>query len=53
MVIGVGGIGFDVVEFFVENESLIINKDVWLKYWGIDKIYLNFGVFVEKDIIFL
>lgn len=49
-VIGAGGIGFDVAEFLVENESLTTNKEAWLKHWGIDKTYSNPGALAEKDI---
>jgi 2,4-dienoyl-CoA reductase (NADPH2) len=36
-VIGAGGIGFDVSEFISqEGESPTMNKDLWLKEWGID-----------------
>lgn len=42
-VIGAGGIGFDVCEFLVEQESYATNSDKWLEHWGIDKEYNNAG----------
>ncbi|MBU3021357.1 NADPH-dependent 2,4-dienoyl-CoA reductase [Aestuariibacter sp. A3R04] len=38
-IIGAGGIGFDVAEFLVEQESLTTQPDKWLVNWGIDKAY--------------
>lgn len=38
-IIGAGGIGFDVAEFLVEQESLTTQPDKWLANWGIDKAY--------------
>ena len=42
-VIGAGGIGFDVSEYLVENESLTLSPEKWLNHWGIDKDYQNRG----------
>ncbi|MGB2741244.1 MAG: NADPH-dependent 2,4-dienoyl-CoA reductase [Cognaticolwellia sp.] len=42
-IIGAGGIGFDVAEFLVEEESLTTNPDKWLKSWGVDKNYQENG----------
>lgn len=42
-VIGAGGIGFDVSEFLVEQESLTTNKDKWLAHWGIDPEFKQAG----------
>ncbi len=37
-VIGAGGIGFDVSEFLVhDGESTTLNKEEWIKEWGIDR----------------
>jgi 2,4-dienoyl-CoA reductase (NADPH2) len=37
-VIGAGGIGFDVSEFLThEGESTTLNKEAWLKEWGVDR----------------
>ncbi|QQR96749.1 MAG: NADPH-dependent 2,4-dienoyl-CoA reductase [Sphingobacteriales bacterium] len=37
-VIGAGGIGFDVAEFLThEGESTTLNKEAWLKEWGVDR----------------
>ena len=42
-IIGAGGIGFDVAEFLVEEESLTTNADKWLASWGVDKAYQENG----------
>lgn len=42
-IIGAGGIGFDVAEFLVEEESLTKSPDKWLKNWGVDKNYQENG----------
>ena len=49
-VIGAGGIGFDVSEYLVEQESLTTNLDKWLTHWGVDKTYKNPGALAEKHI---
>lgn len=37
-VIGAGGIGFDVSEYLThEGESLTLNREAWLKEWGVDR----------------
>lgn len=37
-VIGAGGIGFDVSEFLTQSgESTTLNKEEWIKEWGIDR----------------
>ncbi|MFN8264317.1 MAG: NADPH-dependent 2,4-dienoyl-CoA reductase [Chitinophagales bacterium] len=37
-VIGAGGIGFDVSEFLTQaGESTTLNKEEWIKEWGIDR----------------
>ncbi|MFT6267983.1 MAG: 2,4-dienoyl-CoA reductase (NADPH2) [Alphaproteobacteria bacterium] len=48
-VIGAGGIGFDVSEYLVEQESLTTNLDKWLLHWGIDKEYKSPGALSEKE----
>jgi len=36
-VMGAGGIGFDVSEYLThEGESLTLNKEAWMKEWGVD-----------------
>jgi 2,4-dienoyl-CoA reductase (NADPH2) len=47
-VIGAGGIGFDVSEYLVEQESLTTNLDSWLAHWGIDKAFKTPGAITEK-----
>ena len=42
-IIGAGGIGFDVAEFLVEEESLTTNPEKWLQTWGVDKDYIENG----------
>ena len=42
-IIGAGGIGFDVAEFLVEEESLTTDPEKWLKTWGVDKNYQENG----------
>lgn len=49
-IIGAGGIGFDVAEFLVEDESLATDRDKWLAHWGIDKNYREPGAITNKDI---
>lgn len=49
-IIGAGGIGFDVAEFLVEQESLTTNPDKWLAHWGIDKAYDSPGALKEPSI---
>jgi 2,4-dienoyl-CoA reductase (NADPH2) len=37
-IIGAGGIGFDMAEYFTHTEpNMSLNKDEFLKFWGIDK----------------
>ena len=47
-VIGAGGIGFDVSEFLVEQESLTTDIDKWLMHWGIDKTFTTPGALGQK-----
>ncbi|MGB1262985.1 MAG: FAD-dependent oxidoreductase [Cognaticolwellia sp.] len=42
-IIGAGGIGFDVAEFLVEEESLTTKPEKWLQTWGVDKDYQENG----------
>ena len=36
-IMGAGGIGFDVGEYLShQGESLTLNKDAWMKEWGVD-----------------
>lgn len=42
-IVGAGGIGFDVSEYLVEQESLSTDLDKWLDHWGIDKEYKQAG----------
>ncbi|MEW6998085.1 FAD-dependent oxidoreductase [Colwelliaceae bacterium BS250] len=49
-VIGAGGIGFDVAEFLVEEHSLTMDADKWLKNWGIDKTFSNNGALMPCEI---
>ena len=47
-VIGAGGIGFDVSEYLVEQESLTTDIDKWLHHWGIDKTFAEPGALGQK-----
>ncbi|MDA8901686.1 NADPH-dependent 2,4-dienoyl-CoA reductase [bacterium] len=48
VIIGAGGIGFDVAEFLShEGESPSLNKDLFLKEWGIDKTNSTRGGLVK------
>lgn len=49
-IIGAGGIGFDVAEYLVEQESLTTNLDKWLDHWGIDKTMRNPGALKAPEI---
>jgi 2,4-dienoyl-CoA reductase (NADPH2) len=49
-IIGAGGIGFDVAEFLVEENSLTTEPEQWLKSWGIDKEYNQAGALTEAII---
>lgn len=48
--IGAGGIGFDVAEYLVEQESLTTDLEKWLSHWGIDKTYQQPGALTKQDI---
>jgi len=47
-VIGAGGIGFDVSEYLVEQQSLSTDIDKWLAHWGIDKSFSHPGALFDK-----
>ena len=48
VIIGAGGIGFDVAEYLShEGESPSLNKDLFLKEWGIDKTNSTRGGLVK------
>ncbi len=43
-IIGAGGIGFDVAEFLAhQGESPTLNKEQWLREWGVDSTYKTAG----------
>ena len=42
-VIGAGGIGFDVSEYLVEENSLALDADAWRAQWGVDGEYQDRG----------
>ena len=47
-VIGAGGIGFDVSEYLVYEESPTLDLDEWLKEWGIDRLYEDDGGLLDN-----
>ncbi|MBC3764320.1 NADPH-dependent 2,4-dienoyl-CoA reductase [Neptunicella marina] len=49
-IIGAGGIGFDVAEYLVESDSLTLDKQRWLKSWGIDQSYSQRGALTQPDV---
>jgi len=49
-IIGAGGIGFDVAEFLVDEQSLTNHPEKWLQSWGIDKAYQQAGALTEAVI---
>jgi 2,4-dienoyl-CoA reductase (NADPH2) len=49
-IIGAGGIGFDVAEFLVEEESLTTNPEKWLQNWGVDKDYQENGGLAQPTV---
>ncbi|MEK9710978.1 MAG: NADPH-dependent 2,4-dienoyl-CoA reductase [Thalassolituus sp.] len=49
-IMGAGGIGFDVGEFLAhEGESTTLNKDAWMKEWGVDISNTERGGLVKGD----
>jgi 2,4-dienoyl-CoA reductase (NADPH2) len=48
-VIGAGGIGFDVSEFLVEEQSAALDLPKWQAQWGIDADYRNRGGLKEPE----
>lgn len=50
-IMGAGGIGFDVGEYLShEGESLTLNKDAWMKEWGVDITNKTRGGLIEGHI---
>ena len=50
-VMGAGGIGFDVSEYLThEGESTTLNKDAWMKEWGVDISNEHRGGLVKAEI---
>ncbi|AOE49887.1 NADH:flavin oxidoreductase/NADH oxidase [Kangiella sediminilitoris] len=47
-VIGAGGIGFDLTEYLVYEESPTADLDEWLKEWGIDRLYSDDGGLLDE-----
>lgn len=48
-IIGAGGIGFDVAEYLTyEKPSLTLNKEQWLKEWGVDQSLQNPGGLLKE-----
>lgn len=48
-IIGAGGIGFDVAEYLTyEKPSLTMNKEKWLKEWGVDQSLEHPGGLLKK-----
>lgn len=49
-IVGGGGIGFDVAEFLAhQGESLTLNKDAYMREWGVDTDYREPGAIVSPD----
>ncbi|MDF1763289.1 MAG: NADPH-dependent 2,4-dienoyl-CoA reductase [Oleibacter sp.] len=49
-IMGAGGIGFDVGEYLShEGESTTLNKDAWMKEWGVDITNTQRGGLVKSD----
>ncbi|WP_026375167.1 NADPH-dependent 2,4-dienoyl-CoA reductase [Aestuariibacter salexigens] len=49
-VIGAGGIGFDVSEFLLEENSLTLNAEQWMRHWGIDRSYQTEGALTDAHV---
>jgi 2,4-dienoyl-CoA reductase (NADPH2) len=50
-IMGAGGIGFDVGEYLShQGESLTLNKDAWMKEWGVDITNTTRGGLIESHI---
>jgi len=50
-VLGAGGIGFDISEYLThEGESTTLNKDAWMKEWGVDISNQTRGGLVKPEI---
>ncbi|HLV47449.1 MAG TPA: NADPH-dependent 2,4-dienoyl-CoA reductase [Aliidiomarina sp.] len=50
VVIGAGGIGFDVAEYITTTASPTLNVDQWHEIWGIDQEYKERGALVAKPV---
>lgn len=49
-IMGAGGIGFDVGEYLAhEGESTTLNKDAWMKEWGVDITNTERGGLIASD----
>lgn len=48
-IIGAGGIGFDVAEFLLEEDSTTLDLPRWLKQWGIDHDYKQAGGLMSQE----
>ena len=42
-IIGAGGIGFDVAEFLLHNESATLDAQRWMQEWGVDSSFESKG----------
>ena len=49
-IIGAGGIGFDVAEMLVAEDTGSSSKENWYESWGIDRQYKSRGAVLEKPI---
>ncbi|ASJ96817.1 oxidoreductase [Shewanella marisflavi] len=50
VLIGAGGIGFDMAHFLGEQESTTLKPEKWLKQWGIDKTYGERGGLTDPEL---
>lgn len=49
VIIGAGGIGFDVAEYLTTEKSLTLAPDQWLQEWGVDKSYASAGALLAQQ----
>jgi len=49
-IIGAGGIGFDVAEMLMAEETTSTNNESWYESWGIDRQYKNRGGLLDKPV---